>query len=847
MLPYPFIIRLLLFGPIGLVTHWVQAQSAFDPTSIRVRWELIKNESQPQASFQAALSITNTSQTTLPLTGWKLYFSLRYHGSTLSSLSKFFTLTNVNGDLFYIQPTAEFSGLKPKESIRLTYSGIRRIANYQDAPSGFFWVNDASLQTAIALPPVTVTPFSANEKSSAALAASRFDENALIQDIPVNQLPKILPTPVSYQAANGIFTLTSNTHIVADSAFRSEATYLNNELRKLLGNLLPVSATPKAGNPIRLQRAQLAPEAYELRITPQRIVLSAADGAGIFYGIQSLKALLPIDAWASTRPSLPIPSVTVSDSPRFPVRAFMLDVSRNFQPKAAVLKLLDVMAFYKLNVFHFHLTDDEGWRLAIPDLPELTQIGSQRGYPFAHIERLQPAYGSGVESGKLMGSGFYSRADFIEILRYATQRHIQVIPEIESPGHARAAVKAMEARYITYTQAGQPQEANRYRLVDSADSSLYRSAQYFTDNVMNPVLPSTYRFIEKVIDELQRMYTEAGAPLSMVHMGGDEVPHGAWTKSPAITQWQQNKPVQTARELANYFFSQVKSLLKVRGLALTGWEELVVAEPRPDAPRQVELIPDFIQDKVQLNAWYNLRGNEDIPYRIANAGYQTVMIPLDYLYFNLAYKPAFNEPGDAWIGYLDIDKIFGFIPFDYYRNNRINVVGNRWPTGYFDKKVKLSPTGKQHILGLKGALWSENIRADTLMEYMILPRLLALAERAWASDPDWAQETDSTRFQQKYTKSWSVFINTVGKRELPRLDVYNGGYRYRIPAVGIKQLNNKLVMNCQLPGLQIRYTTDGSQPTPESPRYTAPILISRRLRVNVFSPNGRSGLTTELK
>ena len=212
------------------------------------------------------------------------------------------------------------------------------------------------------------------------------------------------------------------------------------------------------------------------------------------------------------------------DAPRFGYRGLMLDVARNFQPKAAVLRVLDLMARYKLNAFHFHLTDDEGWRLEIPSLPELTSVGARRGHTLDSSRFLPPAYGSGPDVDQPFGSGFYSRADYVEILRYAAARHIEVIPELEMPGHARAAIKAMEARFRTLQATGDAEGASRFLLSDPEDRSIYTSAQGYHDNVMNPALPSTYAFIERVVQDLVALHREAGVPLRNLHVGGDEVP-----------------------------------------------------------------------------------------------------------------------------------------------------------------------------------------------------------------------------------------------------------------------------------------------------------------------------------
>src|SRR2546430_11073392 len=198
----------------------------------------------------------------------------------------------------------------------------------------------------------------------------------------------------------------------------------------------------------------------------------------------------------------------------------MLDVARNFHPKAAVVRTLDLVARYKLNVFHFHLTDDEGWRIEMPSLPELAAVGARRGHTLDSGTHLPPAFGSGPDVDRPWGSGFFSRADYIEILRYAAARHIEVIPELEMPGHARAAIKAMQ---------GNPQ----YRPNDPAGRPVYHSAQGYHDNVMNAALESTYRFVERVVGDLVAIHRDAAVRPRPVHNGGHEVPPRVWPSSAA--------------------------------------------------------------------------------------------------------------------------------------------------------------------------------------------------------------------------------------------------------------------------------------------------------------------------
>jgi hexosaminidase len=498
------------------------------------------------------------------------------------------------------------------------------------------------------------------------------------------------------------------------------------------------------------------------------------------------------------------------------------------------------MSLYKLNVFHFHLNDDEGWRLEIPGLPELTDVGAKRGFPFQSNTQLHPSYGSGTDGKKSQGSGFYSKADYVEILRYATERHIRVVPEIEAPGHARAAIKSMRQRHDKFRKAGNMQEAQRYLLQDPNDSSKYLSSQYFKDNVMDVALPSTYTFIEKVIDEIVIMYREAGAPLAAIHMAGDEVPHGSWEKSPTANAFMQSHPeVATTKDLWRYYFDRIKEICRQRGLAIYGWQELVMGTQNPNSSAHT-IDPEFLKDDVQVDAWWNLYGNEDVPYKLANTGYKTVLTFFDHFYFDLSYQHSFDEPGDGWIGFLDIDKTYSFIPYDYYRGAATNIRGEPLAVDFFKGKEKLTDNGKKNIVGIQGALWGENLISSRLMEYLLMPRLLALAERAWAQDPEWSKEPNVSQ-SESYKRSWSIFANVLGKRELPKLDYYNGGFGYRIPTPGAVVIDGKVNANIQLPGFIIRYTVDGSQPSVKSKVYSAPIDNKGIIKISAFDSRGRSG------
>ena len=327
-----------------------------------------------------------------------------------------------------------------------------------------------------------------------------------------------------------------------------------------------------------LYEGDLMPEDYRLTVNTGGITILASAPAGAFYGIQSLKTLIPPSAVSSPKKEIEIPCVQVKDGHRFPYRAFMIDVARNFQSKSEIIRVLDVMALYKLNVFHMHLTDDEGWRLEIPSLPELTSVGSKRGHPLDAKNNLPPSHGSGGEIENKTGTGYYTSADFIEILKYANKLHIMVVPEMESPGHARSAVKAMNNRYARLMAQGKKDEAERFLLSDPNDKSVYSSAQYWTDNVIDVSLPSTYNFVETVIGDIVNLYKEAGVPLTTINWGGDEVPRGVWEQSPAYLTLKASHPeIQSTADLWYYFYGRVNQLMKARRLFLAGWEEMAFA------------------------------------------------------------------------------------------------------------------------------------------------------------------------------------------------------------------------------------------------------------------------------
>jgi hexosaminidase len=234
-------------------------------------------------------------------------------------------------------------------------------------------------------------------------------------------------------------------------------------------------------------------------------------------------------------------------------------------------------------------------------------------------------------------------------------------------------------------------------------------------------------------------------------------------------------------------------------------------------------------------------GAEDLPYRLANAGFPVVLAPVTNLYFDLAYNKNPEEPGLNWGGYNDLADSFGFIPFDYYKNAGTDRHGNPLDRSILVGKDRLTEYGQGNILGIEGCLWSETLTWDGALDYMLLPKLLGLAERAWAPDPAWARETDAAKAAGLQAEAWSQFVNTVGKRLLPRLDQEGLNWRYRIPPPGLERVEGEVRCNLQIPGFILRYTTDGSDPTASSPEVRGPIREKGLISVAAFTFKGRHG------
>ena len=850
---------LLLIAFLTLFNACSQQQGdAFDAAEkISVHWELITNFIDANNTFEARFTLENKSDFPLSSSNWTLFFNMAPRPILENETPQPATMQHINGDWYKLTPNENFT-LLPGESVDIQYRGTEGVIKETDRPLGLYFVfydNEGEEEKIVQVADYTFEPFTRDEQINRNASDEepiptpqlRYAENQGLQHIPTDQLQKIVPAPVKIQTSSGTFTLDSELPIRYAQGLENEANYLANSLKELIGNEFTLSEETAAGPSISLQMGDVtvngkSEEAYRLQISNQGISITGSDSAGVFYGIQSLRSMIPMEVYQDTASAIPLQYVTVEDAPRFSFRGLHVDVSRNFQTKETILRILDIMSFYKLNKFLFYTTEDEGWRIEIDGLPELTEVGAQRQHTSGmEAPALHPAYGSGpfaYEEGK-HGSGYYTREDFIEILEYAKARHIKVIPELNFPGHARAAIKAMEARYERFMEEKNEKAANEYRLIDPDDKSEYLSAQGYKDNVVSVARESTYRFYEKVIDEYAKMYAAAGLELDEIHAGGDEVPEGSWTQSPlAELLFNEHPEISDPKNLQAYFFRRMLDSLEDRNLRVGGWEE--VALLKNDEGEYVPN-PEFADENVVPYIWNNLFDYKDLGYRLANAGYNVVLCNVSNFYFDLAYNKDPQEPGLYWGGFVDTRDAWTFAPFDMFKTTYETSMGRKidMETEYANM-AQLNPEARENILGIEAQLWSETIKGRDMIEYYMLPKLIGFSESAWSAERKWETIENFEQREKAIADQWNIFANTLGQKELPRLSYLNGGYNYRVPLPGAVIEEGQLKANVEFPGLTIRYTTDGSEPDENASVYEGPVQVSDTVKLKSFDAAGKA-------
>lgn len=487
----------------------------------------------------------------------------------------------------------------------------------------------------------------------------------------------IVPQPVSMQMHDGNFNFSKATAIVASKNDMHEATMLNVYLKKLYGFTLPVkgtSAGTSKGNAINFKLLSSGKkDEYNLVVNSNDITISSASNEGLFYGIQTLLQLLP-ETKENIDNGFSVPAVTIDDYPRFEYRGMHLDVGRHFFDVDFIKKYLDYMAYYKYNTFHWHLTEDQGWRIEIKKYPRLTSVGAYRnGTIIGHYP------GTGNDS--IRYGGFYTQDQIKEVVKYAQDRFITIIPEIEMPGHASAAIAAYPRLSCFPDQSTEISSR-----VPWAGSRVGKQVQQAWGVFPDVFCPSeyTFTFIENVLDEVMKLF-----PSKYIHIGGDECPKTYWKKSAFCQKLIKEKNLKDENGLQSYFIQRVEKYLNSKGRSIIGWDEILEGGLAPNAT---------------VMSWRGEQGGIDA----AQQNHNVIMTPGKYVYFDHAQTK--NSDSLTIGGYLPLDTVYDYHPVPKELNDSL----------------------AHYILGAQANVWTEYMSNPKKVEYMIFPRMSALSEVLWS-------------------------------------------------------------------------------------------------------------------
>jgi len=548
--------------------------------------------------------------------------------------------------------------------------------------------------------------------------------------------PSIVPKPVKLEAGSGSLQIGPKTSIVLDSRAAETAQvgeFLAAKLGRPTGYSLDIR--PAAGQvpaDVILLRtgdrlSRLGNEGYQLSVSRSGVKIEAAAPAGLFYGVQTLLQLLPAEVEGRGKAdgiTWKIPFIKIEDRPRFVWRGVHLDVGRHFFPKEFIKRYIDLLAMYKMNTFHWHLTEDQGWRVEIPKHPRLTEVGAWR----------RETMDDGVPHG-----GFYTREDIREVVAYAKKRFITIVPEIEMPGHSQAALAA----YPELSCSGGPfKVGTEWGVIHDV---------YCAGN------EKTFEFLQDVLTEVIDLF-----PGDFVHIGGDEVPKLRWQNCVKCQERIKAEGLKDEDELQSYFIKRIETFLSGKGKRLVGWDEI---------------LEGGLARNATVMSWRGTAGGIEA----ARSGHDVVMSPTSHCYFDY-YQGLYDEPRGIG-GFLPIDKVYAYEPMP----------------------AELPAEQARHILGAQANVWTEYLPESQQVEYMLLPRLLALSEVVWS---------------EKSLRSFSDF----SRRIVPHYDrLAAADVNFRLPppdGLGGKKLISgptQVPIYPPFPGAEVHFTTDGTDPTLDSP------------------------------
>ena len=792
----------LLLSMLGAMTLSAQSPIAVD-------WQMGQNNTAA-GNYSSRFVIKNVSKQTLG-SDWQFFFN-QFSRSVVLPAGCPVDVEEISTTYYRVKPNANYKALAAGDSLVVDLVMGGALVNKNYVPAGGHVVMGGDMAHPIAVN-INCAPLDkpgqwrdhkdypdGNYMYSYNEAINGFGDGYTGNDYDIFPAPKQVDIEEGFTQVGSIVTIKTG-KFFQWGGYRRAKNLLTNELKKR-----GIYNTSGQGTVIQLlldKKLSDNREYYSLRVHNGKITILGRTQAALMNGVKTLIAAL--DHSKGHR----LQNCFVIDWPDFGYRGVMLDIARNYVVNADKMKrFIDLLAYYKFNVIQFHFTDDEAWRLEIPGFPELTQVAARRGATLDEKGYLAQIFDGNGNPDDLSqcANGYLTRAEFIELLRYAWHRGIRIIPEIETPGHARAAIVAMKNRAMSNPTAEQ------FRLWDEKNESVYTSAQSYHDNVLNVASDDVYRFIDRVVGELQLMYKEAGLKLEIVHLGGDEVPNNAWSKSPDVQALMQREHLSSQHEVSEYYVKRISELLALRKIKIEGWQE-VALDHKPEfnavvAPRVAG-----------VNAWSTVGSRADVPYRLANDGYPVILSNVTNFYMDMAYSWHQNEQGLHWGGKVDEFDAWSALPANIYATARTNVDGtpiNITTAG--DGKAKLEKP--ENIIGVQAQLWGETLRSFDEVQYLLLPKMMGVSERAWTAIPEWSKDLTDLK---AYNEARHQYNLKIGTRELPLLK--NMGFNFRVGPPGIKFEDGKLLINTQYPDELVTYTLDGSEPTIASPRWTAPVSI----------------------
>lgn len=588
----------------------------------------------------------------------------------------------------------------------------------------------------------------------------------------------IVPCPESITPGTGYFTFSGKTDFTVENEEQAEVARCFSALFTQAAGFTPcVKVGEKKGKISFLTDDALKSEAYHLEITPRQIIVKASDTKGFFYALQTIRQLLPASiegtAVAETA-DWSVPAMTIKDEPRFGYRGLMVDVARFFIPKENLLRIIDCMGMLKINTLHLHLVDDNGWRIEIKRYPLLTEIGSRR---VDRPGKSFPERRNPRQGESTVEKGFYTQEDIREIVAYAARHQVEVIPEIEMPAHSNAAL-------ASYPLLACP-------VVDKFIGVLPGLGGNHADVIFCAGNDSVFTFLQGVIDEVVELF-----PSRYIHLGGDEARKTHWKECPLCQERMRQEGLEDEEALQGYFMARMSKYVQSKGKEAMGWDELTNTR---------------IPDGAIIYGW---RGYGQAAVKAAEQGHRFVMTPARIMYL-IRYQ------GPQW-----------FEPVTYFGNNTLKDVFDYEPV-----QKDWKPEYESLLMGVQACMWTEFCNKPEDVDYLLFPRLAALAEVAWTPAG---------------TKDWSGFLK--------RMDAYNAhiaekGIVYARSMYNIQQtvtsVDGHLEVNleCIRPDVEIHYTLNGSNPAMSSHRYDGPIRVTKTQMVKAatFMNGKQMGETLDLQ